>query len=173
MSRLWNVLCRYGVGVWFGAFGFFVALSAGAQGPTIAQIKFDSRQESLWAFLAKLPASFEAQMFYGVLIGGLVGMLVNYGIKWMRGEIQGSLIAYLFFHNVRGTMLSFVSAVGTGIAGITMGVFTTSNGEFTGWFNLMWIAVSNGFFWDAAANKGARPEWTAQERAIRTAGDGK
>ena len=135
------------------------------QAKTIQQIK--AQQVSLWDFLGALPASFEAQMFYGVLLGGLVGMLLNYGIKWLRREISGSLLAYLFVDNIRGTLLSFVSAVGTGLAGIATGVFTTQDGQFVGWFNLMWIAVSNGFFWDAAANKGTRTAWTPEERSTR------
>lgn len=132
----------------------------------ISEIKALHGPETLWQFLGHLPASFEAQIFYALLLGGCVGMLLNYWIKWLRKDIAGSLIAYLFVNNMRGTMLSFVSAIGTGIAGITAGVFETANGDFVGWFNVLWIAVSNGFFWDAAANKGTRKEWTDAERTV-------
>lgn len=142
-------------------------------GEKISALKVQHAQESLWQFLSALPGSFEAQIFYAILLGGLVGMLLNYWIKWLRNEISGSLFGYLFVNNMRGTMLSFVSAVGTGIAGITAGVFETGGGDFVGWFNVLWIAVSNGFFWDAAANKGERPVWTPAERQKRAEIDGK
>lgn len=130
-------------------------LAALAQAPKIAELK--GQGESLWSFLSRLPGSFEAQVFYGVVLFGAVGMFTNYAVKWMRKDISGSLLAYLFRDNLRGTLLSFSTTVGVGIAAITGGVFETSSGEFVGWFNVMWISLTNGFMWDAALNRGTRP----------------
>lgn len=121
--------------------------------------------ETLTHFLQRLPSSFEAQIFYAVVLFGLVGMLANYAVKWMKREIGGSLIKYLFFSNVRGTMLSLFTTIGVGIGAITAGVFETTSGEFVGWFNVMWVSLSNGFMWDATMNQGDRPVWTEAQRA--------
>lgn len=128
----------------------------------IGEIKGGS--ESLISFLQRLPSSFEAQIFYAVVLFGAVGMFTNYSIKWMRSEISGSLIKYLFFDNFRGTMLSFCTTVGIGIGAITGGVFETASGEFVGWFNVLWISLTNGFMWDAALNRSqtAQPAQPAQ-----------
>lgn len=157
---------------WPAVFLFLVALlcvlrwghvfGAIEQAQKIGEIKGAS--ESLAQFLSRLPASFEAQIFYAICLFGAAGMLTNYGVKWLKGEIGGSLIKYLFFNNIRGTLLSFFTTVGVGIGAITSGVFETAGGEFVGWFNVMWISLTNGFMWDATMNQGERPVWTQKQR---------
>lgn len=137
-----------------------------AQAPRISEIK-QGAGESLWDFLMRLPMSFEAQIFYAVVLFGGVGMFSNYAVKWMRKEIAGSLFKYLFLCNLRGTLLSFSTTVGIGIAAITGGVFETGSGEFVGWFNVLWVSLTNGFMWDAALNRGQRDVWTPEQRAAQ------
>jgi len=120
--------------------------------------------ESLWTFLQRLPASFEAQIFYAISLFGLVGLMANYTVRWMKSEIAGSLFAYLFNDNIRGTLFSYATTIGVGIGAITAGVFETSSGEFVGWFNVMWVSLTNGYMWDAALNQGQRPIWTQDQR---------
>lgn len=140
MIRLvWLLLLSLPVSTWAGL----------ESAPKVSELRGN---ESLWAFLMRLPSSFEAQIFYGVVLFGIVGLFANYATKWLRGEIAGSLIKYLFLDNVRGTLLSLSAAIGVGIGGITAGVFETASGEFVGWFNVMWIGLTNGFMWDAALN---------------------
>ncbi len=122
----------------------------------IAEIR--AGDESLWAFLHRLPSSFEAQIFYAGALFSCLGMLANYFQKWLRKEIAGSLVTYLFIHNPRATLLSYFTALGVFTGGISAGVFETDQGAFVGWFNVMWVALSNGFMWDAALNRGAKPE---------------
>lgn len=145
------------IGAWsviFGLIGILVATVAMAGGmdqvQKMGEIKGGS--ESLWEFARRAPAAFEAQIFYAVLIFGGLGMLANYAVKWMRREIEGSLIIYLF-RNFRSTALAFSTTMGVGIAAITSGVFETSDGMFVGWFNVMWTSLMNGFMWDAALNR--------------------
>jgi hypothetical protein len=129
------------------------ALGAHAQAPKMAELKAQS-PESLWTFLRAMPASFEAQLFYAIVCFGALGVMVNYAVKWMKKEIAGSLFAYLFVDNFRGTLLSWTTTAGAGIAGITSGMFETPDGTFIGWFRALVLCFGNGFFWDAVMNRG-------------------
>lgn len=134
-------------------------------GQTIAQIKAMEVQESLWHFLTQLPQSMEAQLLYGLVIAGIVGMIANYTVKWARGDIAGSLFAYLFLQNVRATLLSFFGFVSLAITSIAAGIFTGENGGFVGWANVLWFGLTNGFAVDAIANKGQKAVWSDEKRA--------
>lgn len=133
------------------------------QSPTIQQLKTQT-PDSLWHFLAALPSSFEAQLLYGLLLAGALGMIANYTVKWAKDEITGSLWAYLFCQNFKGTMLSFFSYTGLAITSIAANIFITDAGSFVGWSTVMWFGVTNGFAVDAIANKGTRPVWTPKQR---------
>lgn len=141
-------------GVILGLIGILAATVAigGNMDETQKMGEIKGGSESLWEFAHRAPAAFEAQIFYAVLIFGGLGMLANYAVKWMRREIEGSLIVYLF-RNFRSTALAFSTTMGVGIAAITSGVFETSDGMFVGWFNVMWTSLMNGFMWDAALNR--------------------
>lgn len=155
MSKLWLTVLML----------FFspIVLAAMEDAEKISEIK--GRGESLWGFLERLPSSFEAQIFYAVVLFGVIGMFINYAQRWMKKEISGSLINYLFCENIRGTMLSISTTIGVGVGAITGGIFETGSGEFVGWFNVMWVSLMNGFMWDSALNKGQRPVWTEEQRA--------
>lgn len=125
-------------------------------------------QESLLQFLASLPTSFEAQLFYVVMVVGALGLFFHYAVKWMRKDIAGGLLQYLFHDNFRGTLLSVTLTVGAGVGAISTGMFEADSGEFIGWFKALVLAFGNGYFWDSVANKGTRAAWTEAQRAART-----
>lgn len=119
--------------------------------PTIQQIQ-ESIPQGLWDFLTQLPASFEAQELYALILAGAVGMLVNFSQKWGRGEITGNLIRYLFIDGRRGTWLSFSGAIGLGITAISAGVFMVDGG-FVGWKAVLWVGVLNGYTSDSISKR--------------------
>lgn len=110
--------------------------------------------DSLWKFLAALPNTMEAQVFYGLLLSGTIGMAAHYFTRWAKGEIQGSLFAYLFDSYARRTSLALTVIVGMAITAITSNVFVTESGEFVGWLNVLWFGITNGYASDSIANKG-------------------
>lgn len=116
----------------------------------IAEIK----GESLGTFLSRLPTTMEFQIAIAVIVLGAVGVFFNYAVQWMKKQIEGNLWGYLFVDNVRGTLLSFVTTCGVGLAGITSGMFEMEDGTFIGWFRTFVLAFGNGYFWDAVLNKG-------------------
>ena len=121
--------------------------------------------ESLWHFLAQLPTSFDAQILYGLLISGFVGIMAHYMAKWLRGEVEGSLWQYLFVNEARHTFLSLGTLFAASIAAIAANVFETDAGAFVGWTNVMWIGLTTGFSGDSVMNKAPRKVWTDAERA--------
>lgn len=127
-----------------------------------------SAPDSLWDFLSVLPASFEAQILYGLLLAGLIGMIGNYTLKWARSEIEGNLLSYLFTCHPRSTLLSFSGFIGVAVASITADIFTSGQGGFVGWGNVLWFGLTNGFAVDAIANKGKRAEWSDSKREEKT-----
>ena len=133
---------------------------------TISQAH-EATQQSLWHFLAQLPQTQEAQLLYGLILAGAVGMVANYLVKWAKGEIEGNLWCYLVKDKLRATVLSFSSYVGVAVASIAAGIFVTDGGIFVGWSTVLWFGVTNGFAVDAIANKGRRPEWSEGERRER------
>lgn len=141
---------------------------SGLTAQTVANTKA-IEPESLLHFLLALPSSFEAQLFYAMLIGGAAGMLANYTVKWFRKDSGGGLLAYLFRDHVKRTMLSVFSMVGAALGVVASGVFETPSGEFVGWFIVLYTGATTGFTIDAVANKGKRAEWSAEKRAEVTA----
>lgn len=138
-------------------------MTSTANAPTIADIKANA-PEGLWQFLSALPASFEAQLFYGLLIFGLIGMTANYFQRWARDEIQGNLVCYLFLQHPKRTLLSFMSYIGLVAAAISTGVFKV-DGQFVGWYNVIWIALTTAFTVDVLGNKGETKVWSPAARA--------
>ncbi len=127
--------------------------------PTIAE----QAPQTLWQFLALFPASFEAQLFMGLMLAGTVGMIAHYALKWARGEIKGSLFCYLA-DNFRSTVLSFFTYVGIAVTAIAGGAFVDAIGGFVGWKLVLWMGISNGFTIDAVVNRTTRAIWSPMER---------
>lgn len=134
---------------------------------TIAQVKAQA-PDSLWHFLVSVPTTMEAQLFYGLMLAGTLGMIANYIVRWARNEIAGSLLAYLIDQNPRGTVLSLCTYTGVAIGAIAAGAFTAGpSAAFVGWGWVLWLGATNGFMIDNIANKGQRPVWTPEEREQR------
>lgn len=124
-------------------------------GPTIQQIK-QSNPESLWQFLAALPSSMEAQVLYGFFIFGLLGMVVHYGRQYLAGEIVGSPMKYLFSDYPRRTILAFCGVIAGGLGAIVSNVFVNDQGQFVGWMNVLWVALTHGYACDSLGNRGSK-----------------
>lgn len=131
-------------------------------GPTVAELK--AEPVSLWDFLAALPTTFEAQVFYGMLIASALGLMGNYIVKWMNKDIAGNLVCYLFFDNPRGTIKSVALSLAGIITYISAHLYAGENDGFVGWGNVLWFGVLNGFFFDSIANKGQALVWTPEQR---------
>lgn len=136
--------------------------------PTIAEAT--AQPESLWHFLATLPTTYEAQLWYGLLLGGLLGMIAHYINGRAKGDIAGSLFDYFFRDNVWRSV-GTVSAVAAELfAEIGAGLFTTKEGAFVGWGLVIAAGIKSGYLGDSLLNKGTRPVWTTEKRvAMATA----
>lgn len=123
-----------------------------ADAPKIRDIK--NAHESLWQFLAALPSSMEAQIFYALLLAGVIGMFASWLLKWARGQ-AAPLYRYLFTDDVRFTVLAAAAYFGICLTAISSGIFVTDEGVFVGWANVLWFGLTNGFGADTVANKGS------------------
>ena len=134
---------------------------------TIAELKSTGQAESLWHFLSQIPASMEAQIFYGVLLFGVVGIVGSWLVKWSQ-DAAGGFIDYFFrtsFRRTVATLCAYVGAMATGIG--TQVFFTEVGGQevFVGWLNVAWASLTTAFAADMGINKGARKVLTEVERA--------
>ena len=135
---------------------------------TIQQIKANE-PEHLWHFLSQLPGSFEAELLYGLVIFGTLGMLASWFGKWVQGD-TGGLWDYIVTGNLKRTLASVFSFGGVALAAIAADMFTTDAGDFVGWLNVVAFGFSNGMGIDAVVNKGKRQEWTTKERKAHDSG---
>lgn len=101
----------------------------------IVEIKGGS--ETLGQFLGKLPTSFEAQVFYGLVLSGLVGMIGSWLWKWSQGVAQG-----LHHFTVKYSVGQLLWLIGSSIGAIETVGFQTDGGEFFGWMS---VIVTGGF----------------------------
>jgi hypothetical protein len=125
-----------------------------AQGPAGITIAQAHAQEPLWTFLAKLPFTYDAQIFYALLLGGLLGMVGHYLRRWGSGEIAGSLLDYMVRQHPRATLMAAAGIV-TELAGeVGTGLFTTTEGAFVGWALVILSGIKTGYLGDSIANKG-------------------
>lgn len=120
---------------------------------------------TLWDFLQLLPASFEAQVFYGMMLAGTLGMGMNWFVKWLRGELP-CFVTYMFKSSVKRTILAVLTLAGTVMTAISTDIFVADQ-VFVGWLNVLWSGATTGFAVDATLNKGTREEWTPEERERR------
>lgn len=108
-------------------------------GQPIAQIKAQGT-ESLWDFLAKLPTSMEAQVFYGLVLSGVVGLLASWAWKWSQGNADG-----VHHFTVRYVIGQALWLIGISIGAIFTLGFTTPDGVFVGWLFVLWTGGFAGF----------------------------
>lgn len=122
----------------------------------IATIKGDT--QTLWQFLAALPKSFEAQIFYALFLSGVVGAIASWLWKWSQGN------AGLKHFNLKYTIGQVLWLAGSAIAAIFTVGFSTESGEFFGWLSVLWLGAMTGFGGEV---KTERPVWDAQTRAAQ------
>jgi hypothetical protein len=131
---------------------------------TIAQAK-DAAPESLWHFLAALPATMEAQIWYALLIGGAIGMVGHYIKGRSSGEIAGNPLDYFFRDNLWRSIGAAVAVASELFTEIGLGLFTSDAGVFVGWGIVMLSGLKTGYLGDSVVNKSTRPVWSAEKRA--------
>lgn len=133
--------------------------------PTLAQVAIVAPpQESIWHYLAEVPFTMEAQIFYGLLIGALIGMLGHYLRAWTSGELAGGLIDYLFRDNPRRSALAMFSVVTWCLGEVSTGLFATETGQFVGWGLVLLSGIKTGYAGDSLLKKGNRQAWTDEQR---------
>lgn len=131
--------------------------------PTIAQAKLEA-PESLWHFLAALPGTMEAQIWYALLLGGVLGMIGHYVRGRSTGNIAGNPVDYFLRDNLWRSIGAAVAVATELFAEIGAGLFTTSAGAFVGWGIVLLSGLKTGYLGDSIVNKGTRVEWTEKKR---------
>lgn len=130
--------------------------------PTVAQAKLQA--DSLLDFLLALPATQTAQMFYALLIGGVIGMFIHYVRGRATGNIAGGPVDYFFRTNVWRSLAAIGAVVATCFGEAGAGIFITDAGEFVGWGVVLMSGFKTGYIGDSLLNKGQRAEWTEDKR---------
>lgn len=133
------------------------------QAQTIAEAKA-AMPESLWHFLAALPATMEAQIWYALLIGGAVGMIGHYIRGRSAGDISGSPLDYFFRDNLWRSIGAAGAMAGELFAEIGTGLFTSDAGVFVGWGIVLLSGLKTGYAADSLVNKGRRVAWSDDKR---------
>ncbi len=131
---------------------------------TIATI--ERTPTSLSVFLANIPGSWEAQIFMGLMLSGLLGMGAHYLVKWSRGEIKENLFCYAV-SNGRKLLLSLLTTTGLAITAVMNDFFIADFGGFVGWKIVLWTGAETGFFIDVIMSKTDRARWSYEERIVR------
>lgn len=122
--------------------------------------------DGLLDFLMQLPGTMEAQIFYALLIGSLVGMVAHYLVRWREGDIAGSLWAYLFYENPRRSILSIFGIITWSATEAATGLFF-HEGQFVGWALVIISGIKTGYAGDSLLNKGIRSVWSEDKREAR------
>lgn len=130
------------------------------QGQTIDQVL--TPDESLWSFLAKLPGTIEAQLFYALFLAGFLGVTAHTLLAYLRGDIQGNLFKYLFLQYPKQTTLAYISLIGSDFAAIGAHLFQTADGTFVGWLNVLAQGFTLGYAVDSISGKSDKA-WAAQQ----------
>ena len=104
----------------------------------------------------------ELVQFFVLLGAGFCGATANYLYKWMRDEITGSLIDYVFKQYPKRTLLALATYFSYCVT-ITLSPML----DGSGWSAVINLGFTTGFAIDALVNKSGRKEWSAEERAVR------
>jgi hypothetical protein len=129
------------------------ALALDAQ--KIAAIRAEGH-ETLWTFLARIPTSFEAQVFYGLMLTGVGGSIASWLWKWAQG------VAGAKHYTLRYALGQVLWLAGSAIGAISTMGFSTDDGNFFGWWSVIWFGALAGFGGEV---KNERPEWSPEKRA--------
>lgn len=124
-------------------------------------------------FLAGLPGSWDMQIFYGLMLSGLGGMLAHYLLKLARKEITGNPLCY-FIANWRTALLSLLVFTGMAWTAAFNGMFMGELGGFVGWKMVLSWGWSVGLSIDVFVNRTERERWDlAQRIALKRKGRSK
>lgn len=118
--------------------------------------------ESILASIGKSlagPATPNVILFFGA---ALVAQLLNGIQKWTRRETESPLS--WFTTNAKATVAAVVANVGAVVAGVQLLPIET----LSGWASVFAGAMC-GYAIDNAVNKGARAQWTDEQRALTAA----
>lgn len=113
-----------------------------------------AQDQSIFQYLIAFFTSREAEIYGTLLFFGVVGMTGNYTMRWLRNEITGSLVNYMFYQHPRATLLAAVGIASELFAEVGLGIFTTEGGHFAGWSIVIVTALKSGYMGDSIANKG-------------------
>lgn len=139
------------------------------QSKTIAQVRAQDGAQSLFDFLRELPGTLDAQIWYALLIGGAVGMILHYAIKLRTGDIAGNPVDY-FIKTSPWRSIGTVAAMASWAFGeVLTGIYVNGDGVFIGWAAVLISGVKTGYLGDSIINKGERAQWTEQERQAAAA----
>lgn len=108
------------------------------------------------AFLSELHAALGGDdamvRFFVFLVCGAVGASCHYLKKWLRDEIQGSLIRYLVVSHPKDTVLSVMTFFGAACAMHLGGQLAELTAQA-----LIMLGFTTGYTVDSAVNKGDAP----------------
>lgn len=134
--------------------------------PTVAELNAE-RTDSLRGlieFVAALPTSHEAAILYALIGAMFVGMFASWCMKYAVAKaIDDSLVDYFFRSHTRRTFGTICVYMGVCATAISTGVFDNA-GTFVGWYNVLWVGITNAFGADMGVNKGSQGAWTEAQR---------
>lgn len=121
-------------------------------GPDAAHIKelVPHGYEDPIAFLKRIPFSFEAILFYFLVVSELAGMVASWLWKWTQGLADG--FHHFTVRYVVGQVLWVAGSAGTLIT--TLG-FVTDGGEFWGWLSVITYGALAGWSGEVKVKKDA------------------
>lgn len=131
---------------------------------TIAQLKANGH-ETLWQFLAQVPNSTEAQIWYAMMFGCIIGMVAHYVRQWATGQISGGLWTYLFVQCPRNTLLALIGAAMVSAGEVSMDLYQSAGGDVFSWWLIIISGFKNGYATDSLINRARRAEWSQEQRA--------
>jgi len=132
---------------------------------TVAELKVATPPgNDLWSFLMQLPTTHEAQVWYALLLGGIVGMIGHYIRGRAANNIGGNPIDYFFRDNVWRSIGAMVAVASELFGEVGSGLFTTDAGAFVGWGLVLLSGLKTGYLGDSLVNKATRPEWPPEKR---------
>ena len=133
------------------------------QAQTIAEAKA-ATPESLLHFLMQLPMTFEAQLWYALMLGGVLGMIGHYIRGRSSGNIAGNPIDYFFRDNLWRSIGAASAMAAELFAEIGTGLFTSEAGLFVGWGIVLLSGLKTGYAADSLINRGSRIQWSDEKR---------
>lgn len=117
------------------------------QKQTIAQLatEHSMTDESLWDFLSKLPTSKDAQIFYAILFGNVLGAFGNYFYRWQAADGDDGLWQYFAAQGKKKAWFVIGSIIIYSGVEVESGLFVTAGGIFIGWSLVIISGVKTGF----------------------------